>query len=189
MKDLIINHVVLKDIYPAKAQFYRGEKVTLVLELANESAVEQLADIHCSIWELNLEVEKHKLTAINLLPHQSMNLYVEAGPFETEFTGYGAEAELYLEGSSVHAMSTAFDVVSDWRQAPRYGFLSDFGAEEAGDSEDIRWMAKLHLNLVQFYDWMYRHDKLVSDEDLYTDLMGRKISRSVVSEKIAHCHD
>lgn len=189
MKDLDKRVVQIQDMYPAKAQSRRGEKVTLALELTNVSSAQQSIEICCKIWELDCEVEKHELTAIVVPANVSIPMYVEVGPFETDFTGYGAEADLYLGGKVVHSASTAFDIVSDWRVAPRYGFLSDFGSEELGDTLDVRWMAKLHLNLVQFYDWMYRHDELVIDQDSYTDLMGREVSRGVVKEKINLCHD
>ena len=54
----------------------------------------------------------------------------------------------------------AFDVVSDRRTEIRYGFLSDFSPLDT-DTADVEWMRDLHLNAVQFYDWMYRHDRLL----------------------------
>jgi dextranase len=84
-------------------------------------------------------------------------------------------------------LSTSFDVVSDWRKATRYGFLSDFYKEEAGVTADVEYLRKLHVNLVQYYDWMYRHDDLVPPQAEFRDLMGRELSLSVVEEKIALC--
>ena len=51
-------------------------------------------------------------------------------------------------------------MVSDRRTEIRYGFLSDFSSGD-GDRLDVEWMRDLHLNAVQFYDWMYRHDRLL----------------------------
>lgn len=48
-------------------------------------------------------------------------------------------------------------------------------------------MCALHLNAVQFYDWMYRHDKLLPDSELYSDPMGRPTSLAVIEGKIAAC--
>ena len=86
--------------------------------------------------------------------------------------------EAYWEG--------AFDVVAEHRQVTRYGFLTDFAPDDAGD-EDLRRMCALHLNAVQFYDWMYRHDKLLPDSELYSDPMGRPTSLAVIEGKIAAC--
>lgn len=46
-------------------------------------------------------------------------------------------------------------------------------------------MRKFHINMVQFYDWSYRHNHLVSEENNYTDMMGKKILMDTVKEKIA----
>lgn len=80
----------------------------------------------------------------------------------------------------------AFDVVPERRRVTRYGFLTDFAPDDAGE-EDLRWMCALHLNAVQFYDWMYRHDKLLPDSELYSDPMGRPTSLAVIEGKIAAC--
>lgn len=186
-----MNRIGLKllDVYPSKAQFRSGEKVEIVVEIANDSSQERVASIRCTIWELDIEAEVRLWEAISLPPVARREIRVQAGPYPTAFGGFGAEVELVADGELAYTLSTAFDVVSDWRVAPRYGFLSDFGPAEIGDREDAQWMNKLHLNVVQFYDWMYRHDDLVSDNETYVDLMGREVSRAVVEEKIRLCHE
>ncbi|GKU76488.1 glycoside hydrolase family 66 protein [Paenibacillus sp. L3-i20] len=189
MKELSAEKIVCRigDLYPAKAQFVRGEKVALTVELVNEGNEVRFVRVVCTIRELADEVEKLEFEMS--IPSNATAAYtIEVGPFERDFTGYGADVDVVNRGIVVDTASTAFDVVSNWRKATRYGFLSDFGPQEIGDDEDVKWMAKLHLNLVQFYDWMYRHDDLVSDAETYTDLMGRVVSRDVVEEKIRLCH-
>ncbi|MFD0958113.1 glycoside hydrolase family 66 protein [Paenibacillus chungangensis] len=181
--------VQLLDCYPAKAQYDSGSKVTLLLELLNGTGEERAVTVRCTVWELDAMAEQQEWVLMLPADDVPVGHRMEVGPFVTDRTGYGVEVELLENGAAAGRAATAFDVVSDWRLAPRYGFLSDFGAEELGDRSDVDWMAKLHLNLVQFYDWMYRHDELVSDEEEYTDLMGRKVSRPVVEEKIALCHE
>ena len=80
----------------------------------------------------------------------------------------------------------AFDVVSDRRAEIRYGFLSDFSPLDA-DTADVAWMRDLHLNAVQFYDWMYRHDKLLPPGEQYDDPMGRATDLRVIAKKIEAC--
>lgn len=50
-------------------------------------------------------------------------------------------------------------------------------------------MNKFHLNVIQFYDWMYRHDDLVPRQDEFVDPMGRTMSYKVIREKVAALHD
>lgn len=81
---------------------------------------------------------------------------------------------------------TAFDIVESRGKVVRYGFLTDFTNE---NNVDIQAMKDWHLNAVQFYDWMYRHDRLVSKEDEYLDPLGRKISKKCLREKINDCKE
>lgn len=46
----------------------------------------------------------------------------------------------------------------------------------------------MHLNVIQFYDWMYRHDEFYPESDIYTDIMGRKGSMTAVAKKIEGVH-
>ena len=80
-------------------------------------------------------------------------------------------------------LETAFDIAEDMNASLRYGFLSDFGERDI-DSEAVSWLRKLHINVIQYYDWSYRHDDLVSKEQQYTDMMGKKISMDTVRKKI-----
>lgn len=227
------NRARICDFYPVKGQFRSGETVALVVELANGGGAELCAALVLTITELDGIVRTLAPEPVVVPPGGTATVIVEAGAFDTAFTGYGAEAALYAadramasadgaeattdrgpalsdgaeaqaaegmastEGEEapapvaarqpLDAAATAFDVVADWRVAPRYGFLSDFGGGEAGDGEDVKWLAKLHINLVHFYDWMYRHDDLVGEAGSYVDMMGREVSRAVVEEKIRLC--
>jgi dextranase len=80
--------------------------------------------------------------------------------------GYGVEA------GDDHS---ALDVLADPLARPRYGFVSHYeaGRDPAGVAENAR---RLHLNAVQFYDWMYRHADLVPPADDYLDALGQKLS-------------
>lgn len=179
--------LIIKDLYPLKAQYASGERAEFALELANTSDRAVAARVRCHIRLVNTVVERCELT-VQVPARGEAAARFSAGPLEADFAGFGVDAQVEADGAAAGFLSTAFDVVSDWRRATRYGFLSGFAAEEAGEEEDVRWMAKLHLNLVQFYDWMYRHDELVGGEAVYTDLMGRAVSRRTVEGKIASCH-
>jgi dextranase len=84
--------------------------------------------------------------------------------------GYGVEAG---------GAATALDVLADPLARPRYGFVADYspGRDPAGVAELAR---RLHLNAVQFYDWMYRHAQLLPPEDEFADALGRRISLATV---------
>ena len=81
--------------------------------------------------------------------------------------------------------SGALDVLERWSQAPRYGFLSDFAPEQEksvpGRVDSLR---RYHLNVVQFYDWMWRHYALMPPTEEFTDALGRKQSLGTVRAAI-----
>ena len=84
--------------------------------------------------------------------------------------GYG------VEGGGA---TTALDVLADPLSRARYGFVAryDAGRETEGVIENVR---RLHLNAVQFYDWMYRHARLVPPQDDFEDALGQTISLDTV---------
>jgi dextranase len=84
--------------------------------------------------------------------------------------GYGVEAG---------GQASALDVLADPLSRPRYGFVSHYepGRDTAGVSEQVR---RLHLNAVQFYDWMYRHAQLLPPHDEFDDALGRPVSLATV---------
>lgn len=106
--------------------------------------------------------------------------------------GYEVKVTLQASSGSTEA-ATALLAAEHWRAAPRYGFLSEFAPEDesrrAAAELRVRQLAKLHITIVQFYDWMYRHYDLVSDHDPYVDAMGRELSLKTVEHRIAATHD
>lgn len=182
------NHYI-KDMYPKKAQFATGEDIKLVIELENTSDAAIELQIILVTRFLNRTVKNYKYDIGILLPGAKKELPMLIDPIEEDFCGYGADVYAYGSGKLMDTFSSAFDVVSDWRRTARYGFLSDFYAEDSGDKSDVESLCKLHMNFVQFYDWMYRSDELVAPSDDFTDLMGRRLNQKVVREKVNYCHE
>ena len=92
--------------------------------------------------------------------------------------GYGVDA---------NDASTAVDVLADPLTRPRYGFVSHYEADRIVDgvAENVR---RFHLNAVQFYDWMYRHAKLMPPSDEFEDALGQTVSLATVRQLVAAVH-
>ncbi|WMJ22506.1 glycoside hydrolase family 66 protein [Paludicola sp. MB14-C6] len=169
------NKQITTDCWPEKAQYIVGEVVTLKMirpiqiKTLPNICLFRLADIFPAepIWnQTSSQKDAEILTAsFSQLP---------AGYYGVEISW----------GDTI--LSTAFDITKDRRQDVRYGFISDFKQSDCGE-EDILFANKLHLNAIQFYDWMYRHDNLVSKVELYNDPMGRETSLSTIRTKILAC--
>lgn len=175
------------DTYPMKAQFLQGEPLKIAVEVSNDAGSPVDFKIKSIMTSLIHEIECYEWEG-TLSANEQKKFEIEFNPKYDDFRGYGIDVSLYWQNVRTQVMSSAFDVVSNWRKSPRYGFLSDFYSEDAGDWADIESLNKLHINMVQFYDWMYKHDQLVPPMMEYTDLMGRTLNREVVQEKISLCH-
>lgn len=165
------------DLYPLKAQFKPGEKPRFRVEL---SGILHESVLNVEIFHLN-----NRILHETYPTHGEKIIDFELEKPDFEQTGYGIMVKLLdLQGLTIDSKSSAFDVASHWNKSPRYGFLSEFHPEEKGKLQDLDTLNKLHINVVQFYDWMYRHDRLVPEENKFTDPLGRILSSEVIKEKI-----
>lgn len=163
------------DIYPVKAQYLTDEEVDIAIE------TKSLQDKEVTLKVFHLEDCILTQNVVLDTSGQSHTTYVRIGSYRAQVSGFGVQ----LWKKEKLLCSTAFDVVTYPSKSLRYGFLSDFTKEDGKSEEDISNLRKFHINMVQFYDWSYRHDDLVSEEENYTDMMGKNISMETVKEKIA----
>lgn len=160
------------DLYPIKAQYLRNEEITLRLELQKEKFDYAVITVYMLEKEAAVK-EIRPLLDVTDICFQG---------FDVPFAGYGVEAVLYGECGRV-TMETAFDVTDNPKSSLRYGFVSDFEEKDA-ENGAIDQLRKYHINMVQFYDWSYRHDTLVSPNENYQDMMGKRIDFRTVRSKI-----
>ncbi|MEC0171477.1 glycoside hydrolase family 66 protein [Paenibacillus graminis] len=174
------------DMYPDQAQYTSGQSGNIVIEL--ETREDKILELVVGFYKLEQQVAEETLrisTKKGLRQIVHIPLFAE----DTKWAGYGVKATLFCDKIAASTAYTSYDIADHWSRAPRYGFLSDFRTEESGDFRDVESMNKFHLNVIQFYDWMYRHDDLVPKQDEFIDPMGRTMSYKVVREKVSAVHD
>ena len=139
-------------LLPTKATFAPGEPI----EIEARGAA---GPLEVSLWHL----DEHVATAT--APPGANAVF----PPQPE-GGYGLEA-----GGTAGAL----DVLADPLTRPRYGFVARYERDRdpAGVADQVR---RLHLNCVQFYDWMYRHARLLPPQDDFEDALGRSVSLATV---------
>lgn len=151
----------------SKAQYIKGETVTVY-----GAGLDSKPEIH--IYKLEEEVKA--------------DFSVSNGTGETVIAICGLATGNYgvkiCDGDN--RWEGSFDIVSSARAITRYGFLADFSNGD-DDTDDVEWMKDMHINAVQFYDWMFRHDCLLPDSDEYEDPLGRKLCLSVIRKKTIAC--
>lgn len=177
------------ETYPDKAQYRPGEETDIVILVKNSLERDILGTLEIRI--------SHLITPIALL---NKNIKLKAGnheqvifkwlpPPKNYLKGYGVDVRLLdHEGHVLAETSTAFDVAPDWTSFPRYGFLSDFPLNEQDSADRLLAMNKFHINAVQFYDWLHRHDSLLPPSEEFRDPLGRLLSLKTIQKKIALAH-
>jgi dextranase len=144
------------ELLPLKASFAPGEPIVIEIDGPAESTV-TVSRLDCVVVEARLASEQTRLE-LDPLP----------------IGGYGVDV-VNADG----VVRTAFDVLADPLERPRYGFVSRYerGRDVSGVARNAR---RLHLNAIQFYDWMYRHADLLPPNDDFEDALGRPVSLETV---------
>lgn len=182
-----MSNFYIKDVYPNKSQYISGDEIIIVIEMVNESTDKKNGTLKLDVMCLDKVIDSKSLD-IGIEAQSKNKFCISLGDKADEWQGYGVDVTLICDDKE-DRLSTAFDVVSSWKSAPRYGFLSDFYKEDEEDRLDIEQMNKYHLNVVQFYDWMYRHDDLIPQQDYFIDPLDRELSLKAVKNKINLCHE
>lgn len=185
-----MNHVHISEAYPDRAFYRPGEQVRLIVHLASALDKPVWVWVAASITFLASEITRIK-REIALRPGEQTVDLVWLPPTESP-KGYGVDLQLLDDrGMVLDTAATACDVLECWTQAPRYGFLTDFSPGRADITKMMEWFTRYHINGLQFYDWMYRHEDLLTDEEPYRDPLGRLLSRRTVEALInaAHRHN
>lgn len=182
MRNSILTHI---DIFPDQAQYRSGQSGHIIIEL--ESREDAIIKLIVGFYKLEQRVAEETIEMVTQKESREV-IHIPLFTEVTEWAGYGVRAAVFYNEALVSVAYTSYDIADHWSRAPRYGFLSDFRTEESGDIRDVDSMNKFHLNVIQFYDWMYRHDDLVPKEDEFVDPMGRTMSFKVVREKVAALH-
>ncbi len=177
---------MLVDICPAKAFYQPGEAVRLNVNLVGQTE----ADVHVVVSIAFLSDEVARLAqVVHLVAGETVTAELTWMPPVVTPRGYGVDLQV-LDGAGqvLATASTAFDVLEHWAQAPRYGFLTDFGPDRADFDRTMLWLTKYHINGLQFYDWMYRHEQLLPPADVFDDPLGRRLSLATVKKLIDAAH-
>ena len=174
------------DLYPARCYFTDENEVDLYLscsEILTRDARVSLEFFHMGekVYEDRIDLKKGKRRYVLSL-HKNMG-----GCFHRK-EGYLATCTVTLDNSKRFRLQTAFMVIEKWQDYPLYGFLSDFQPEREDAEATVEELLKFHINGLQFYDWQYRHDRLVPDRQIYQDVLGRQMSAETIRQLIESAH-
>lgn len=170
------------DAWTDKARYAPGEQVTVTAEVSGTGPVE------FSLVHLGEVVDTGTVDATG-----AGTVSWAVTPPAQDFTGY----LVHVDAGSSEAQ-TAVDVSSTWTRFPRIGYLDSYAADMTAAERRAavdELSRKYHLNALQFYDWMWRHEKPVERDangdlvDTWTAWNGDVIAPGTVAGLVDAAHD
>jgi len=185
-KTMVVS-VQITSIQPDRGFYKPGDQVHLLLTIQNVMEHPIGAKIVAEVSHLEQPVSRIEMP-VKLVEGQQ-NIRLTLNPPADAPRGYGVDLNLLAgDGGLLASAHTAFDVLERWTQMPRYGFLTDFAPGRNDEDETMAGLIRYHINALQFYDWMYRHDQFFTPEEPYRDPLGRTLSLATVERLIAAAH-
>lgn len=185
--------VSLTDAYVDQARYNPGSSATVSAVLKETSGSGSWSgNVTYALTHLGATVSTGSVAA-SVAASGTSTVTFSVTPPSTDFTGYLVQISA---GSSTAA--TAVDVSSTWTHFPRFGTLTSYGTGTTATSADADVAAlvrEYHINALQFYDWMWRHENPVehnTDGSLpstWTSWNGDVISTNAVKTYITAAHN
>jgi dextranase len=184
-------NAVVNRVYPDKARYDPGEEAVLTVELSNGPVNKFDGAVILSISRPGHIIFTTR-QPVTLAPNTTNTVVFTWRTPVCDFQGYLVEARLTNGSFTV----SAIDVSSDWRRYPRYGYITEFyDGQPHQRAVDIfnQLSRNYHINCVQFYDWMWRHENVIQRigpyiVDPWIDWRGAHISYNVLTDLAAEAH-
>jgi dextranase len=195
--------IEIKELYTKKARHDPGQPVIFDVTLENPGVAPWTGTITLDVW--HLAARTHTTTKLITVLGEttagpgrtSMSFPPWIPPPDTsgaypDFSGY-----LVRVTAGTETRFTAIDVSSDWRRFPRYGFLTTFqsSASPADREAQLNVLARdYHINALQFYDWMWRHESVIERDgfgnvvDPWKEWTGADLSFAAIKDFIDKAH-
>lgn len=166
-------------LFPLRGTFDPGQDISLQLVLSRLADQVYPLQVMLTIWKKFEPIFVQKFSLKD--PAQSQDLILTWSPPPGSLGGFGALAEISdADGTALGSSMTAFDILQDWTDFPRYGFLCDFSADRDDKEDVLKDLLRCHINGLQYYDWQYRHDQLLPPGESYTDPLKRTLSLDTI---------
>ncbi len=177
----------IRDIWPDRATYRPGDSCRIIATVYQTGAEHVRVAVQVRLTWLHRLVTESLHTVAFAADTETVIEFPLALP-SVPFRGYGVTVTILDDvGEVLSQTSTALDVLEHWAQAPRYGFLSDFAPDDPTAEAHVAALSRYHINVAQFYDWMWRHYALMPTTEEFTDALGRNLSLRTVRAKVAAC--
>jgi len=184
----MVKDIEISDVQFDRAFYHPGEPVKIAISIETQFEQKEYIKVRAKISSLISEIEELQGTFV--LGGDTQSIELSWSPPQVAPKGYGIDLCIVsMTGEEIDCVSKAIDVLNTWTETPRYGFLSDFYAGRDDASHTMQEIAKYHINGLQFYDWMYRHEQFLTDQEPYRDPLNRELSIETVENLISAAHE
>lgn len=183
-----VGDILIKDVYTDKAAYAPGSEAVITVQLENPTNTSMTDVVTFAFYYLeNCFATRSLPVSVGANETTELNYTWECPA--TDHIGYMVKVS--LGGGSFAGV--AIDVSSDFTRFPRYGYSVDFHVGETAE-ESAALMEELvrdyHINVVQYYDWMWRHEQIAPSDtaESWVDMFGNTISKSSIVQRINAGH-
>lgn len=189
---LAASDALIERVYTNKARYNPGDPVTITVAIDNQTGSTWNGTLSLNIYHLETDVYS-TTKSLNVGNNVTTTKTFTWTAPSTDFRGY----HVAVQAGTTDQSATAVDVSSDWTRYPRYGYVYDFSSSQtqAESEAKLEYLAQeYHISAVQFYDWMWRHDKVISRtndtiNDPWYDWAGNPISYDTISDLVTATHN
>lgn len=186
----------ITDVFTDKARYAPHEKVTVLVQLAEQSSHDGNEILKLSAWHLGERIGHDFFQAISPAAPTPGPVSIQWIPPDEDFSGYLLQVQLVSSrGETLDTGYTAVDISSQWNRFPRYGYLAHYSTSEgAAPQEWIAILNKFHIDGLEFYDFENRHENplagTVEHPALeWKDIAGRPVERNVLDGFLDAAHN
>lgn len=183
------NGCVVDKVYTDKAMYSPGTIVTITVAIRNPGTSDVSTALNTNIFKLETSVWTNS-TSVTVPAGSTVNQNVSWTAPSADYTGYLVRVDL---GDGIYK-TTAVDVSSSFTRYPRYGYTCDFPLGETSVQSTAlidELVRDYHINVVQYYDWMWRHEKNFPSDTAtsWEDLFGNTIAKASIQQRIDEGHN
>jgi dextranase len=181
---------LISDVFPTKSRYVPGDSVELQVDL--DGKIENGDKLTASLYDLGRQVATCLESPLSSGVTRAV---LVCSPPAEDFHGYLVVVHLLSNSNeNLGERETAFDVASDWKRFPRYGYLAHYKKNDgARPAQWIDELNRFHINGLQFYDFQYRHDQplagtVSAPAPSWPDIANREIDKSIIDQFIVQAH-
>jgi dextranase len=188
-------HGQIVDVFPDKARYHPETDANLFVELHHGGSQPVSGTLRVTVRRL-AEIVGEFTREVTLSAGETRSESFTWTTRGDQYRGYGVDADFLIDGNPVSSRSSAIDVSQDFIPFPRYGYYTDFHPGQPYERLDweVDNLSKHHINVIQYYDWMWTHDRLIPYENgepvgQYEDFFGSLKNLDNIRRKIQRGHE